>query len=73
MGIFGDYVLLEVFDYISGKKDIKVLKKKFDKMLVIGVYVLRIKFKCSSIVFIYDEEIMMIVINVKVSIIVIVG
>lgn len=34
MGILGDYVLSEASDYISGKKDIKALKKKLDKMLV---------------------------------------
>lgn len=31
MGILGDYVLSEASDYISGKKDIKALKRNLIK------------------------------------------
>ncbi|HFZ6391498.1 TPA: hypothetical protein ACGMRV_001194 [Streptococcus agalactiae] len=67
MGILGDYVLSEASDYISGKKDIKALKKKLDKMLVTGVYAPRIKSKRSSIVSTYDEEITTTATNAKAS------
>ncbi|HEO8417537.1 TPA: hypothetical protein VBX58_07815 [Streptococcus agalactiae] len=73
MGILGDYVLSEASDYISGKKDIKALKKKLDKMLVTGVYALRIKSKRRSIVSTYDAEITTTATNAKASITAIAG
>ncbi|MGT2808996.1 hypothetical protein DIX60_01265 [Streptococcus iniae] len=60
---------METFsDYISGEKDIKVLKKELDKMLVTGVYAPQIKSKRRSIVSTYDEEITTTAANAKTSI-----
>ncbi|GAB6641145.1 hypothetical protein MXZ34_07265 [Streptococcus uberis] len=49
MGIVGDYV--------TGKTDIKALKKKLDKLLVTSVHAPRKKHNRRSIVSTYDDKI----------------
>ncbi|MGT2888390.1 hypothetical protein N1495_01395 [Streptococcus didelphis] len=68
MGIASDYIFSEASDYITGKKDIKALKKKLYKMLVTDVYAPQIKSKRRSIASTYDEEITTTATNAKASI-----